>query len=270
MRIQSTKPQPTSKPSFEEPKEVKITRTFDVPVTESEMLGRMPADDYEHNWGGWGTTWTRTRSFDCYDGKCNAGPVGVYRDVPRYNADGTPKMQTVTETLTEKSYNQRNRSLVMAGVGAGLAAVGTMIGGAIVGGSAFHPLAMGISAAAGAAGGFAFGYKSAAGDEVKEVWVEKDISHPKMTGYTETIRPDTYQELIGCHRDENGKEQCDYETKVRGYHHDYSPDISWRKVGSYERPTLQHTNTFGPIGAGLLTGGVGALAGVGIRALLGA
>ena len=100
--------------------------------------------------------------------------------------------------------------------------------------------------------------------------MEKDISHPKMTGYTETIRPDTYQELVRCYDDENGNQKCDYETKVRGYWHEYSPDISWRKVGSYTRPTLQHTNTFGPVGAGFLTAGVAGVAGIGIRALLGA
>lgn len=269
MNIQSTK-LPVPKPGFEKQKEVSITRTFDVPVTDNTMLGRMPSDEYESNWGGWGSTWTRTRTFDCYNGQCNAGPQTVYRDVPRYNADGSPMMKSVTETLTEKSYSQKNRSLIMAGVGAGLGMVGTMIGGAIAGGSALQPLALGLSAAVGAAGGFAFGYKSAAGDEVKEVWESKDISHPTMTGYTETIRPDTYQEVRDCRRDKDGNEHCEYDTKVRGYWHEYSPDISWRKVGSYTRPTLQHTNTFGPVGAGLLTGAVAGAAGVGIRLLVGA
>jgi len=277
MNVQSTKRPPVSQTSktpskveFEPPEKVTITRTFDVPVTTSERLGSIPSDDYEHAWGGWGTTFPRTRQHDCYGGSCNAGPVAVYRDVPVYNDDGAPKMTTITETLSEESYNQKNRSLVMAGVGAAVGVAGSMLGGAFVGGSALHPLAAGTSAVAGAVGGFALGYNTAAGDKVEEVWETRNISHPNMTGYTETIRPDTYQELIGCHEDENGNRDCDYRTRVRGYWHDYSPDISWRTVGTYERPTLQHTNKIGGLGAGLITGGAAGVAGVAIRALLGA
>lgn len=261
---------PISVPKFEDPKKTTITRTFDVPVTREEHMGNMPSDKYEHNWFGFGTTWTRTEHHSCYGGKCNVGPVSVYRSVPEYNQDGSPKMQTVTETLTAETYNQKTRALTLAGVGAALGVAGSAIGSAIIGAPAVAPLAMGVSAVLGAAGGFALGHKTAAGDKIKEVWETHAISHPKMTGFTETIRPDTYIEETNCRTDDNGNRQCDQTTKVRGYWHDYSPDISWRQVGTYDRPTLQHTNAIGPIGAGAITVGGAAVIGIGVRALLSA
>lgn len=253
---------------------VSITRTFDAPVLNEEHLGSIPSDTYEHNWFGFGTTWTQTESHSCYGGKCSAGPVGVYRDVPEYSADGSPRMQTVTETLTEETYNPKTRSLVMAGIGAAMAMVGSAMGSHFLGGSPWAPVALGVSAAVGAAGGGALGYKTAAGDSINEVWENRPISHPIMTGYTETIRPDTYTEETNCRQEEdsngNSVRVCDTETKVRGYSHDFSPDISWRQVGSYDRPTLQHSNAVGPVGAGAITVAGAGLLGVGVRALLSA
>lgn len=268
-----TKPESTPKlsvPKFEKPKQTTITRTFDVPVTRDEHLGNMPSDEYKNNWWGGGYTYTRTESHGCYGGKCTAGPVGVYRAVPEYNADGSPKLQSVTETITEETYNQKTRALTLAGVGAALGVAGSAIGSAIVGAPALHPVGMAISAVLGAAGGFAVGHKTAAGDTVKEVWETHAISHPTMTGYTETIRPDTYTEETNCRIDDEGNQECDTETKVRGYWHDYSPDISWRQVGTYDRPTLQHTNAVGPIGAGAMTVAGAGLIGIGVRTLLSA
>lgn len=253
---------------------VSITRTFDVPVLNSEHLGNMPSDKYEPNWFGFGTTWTRTESHGCYGGKCTAGPESVYRKVPQYDANGSPLMQTVTETLTEESYNAKTRSLVMAGIGAAMGIAGSALGGAMMGTSPWAPVALGVSAALGAAGGYALGHKTAAGDKVKEVWETRSIDHPTMTGYTETIRPETYEEEVNCRQetrdDGTTKRVCDTETKVRGYWHTYEPDISWRQVGSYERPTLQHTNAVGPVGAGAITVAGAGLLGVGVKALLSA
>ena len=257
-------------PSFEPSEKTSITRTFDVPVTNSEHLGNIPSDEYEHNWFGYGTTWTRTENHGCYGGKCTAGPVGVYRDVPVYNADGTPKLQSVTETLSEDSYDQKNRALVMSGIGAAIGVAGSALGSAFIGASAWSPVAMGVSALLGAAGGFAVGHKTAAGDTVKEVWETRSISHPSMNGYTETIRPDTYTQEKNCRTDNNGHRQCDTEQKVRGYWHEFEPNISSRQVGTYQRPTLQHTNKVGPFGAGAITVAGAGIIGVGVRALLSA
>ncbi len=263
---------PTSslKPGFEDPKKTEITRTFEAPVTHTEHLGNMPSDTYEHNWFGYGNPYTRTESHSCYGGKCTAGPVNVYRDVPDYNNDGTPKMKTLTETLTAETYNQKTRAFSLAGIGAAIGVAGSAIGSAILGAPALAPLAMGISAVLGAAGGFALGHKTAAGDSIKEVWETHSISHPTMNGYTETVRPDTYYEQRNCRTDNNGQTKCDQELKVRGAWHEFSPDISWRQVGTYDRPTLQHTNSIGPIGSGAITVGGAALLGIGVRTLLGA
>jgi hypothetical protein len=276
MNILTSQKQPTlpltapGKVGFQPTEKTTITRTFDVPVTQSEHLGNMPSDTYEHNWYGHGTTWTRTESHGCYGGKCTAGPVSVHRDVPEYNADGTPKMRSVTETLSEESYNQKNRALTMTGIGAAVGAAGSALGGALFAGTPWSPLAMGVAAVVGAAGGFAVGHMTAAGDTVKEVWKTHSISHPTMTGYTETIRPDTYTEETNCRTDDKGKRTCDTDTKVRGYWHEYSPDIAWRQVGTYTRPALEHTAKVGPLGAGAITVAGAGLLGIGVKALLSA
>lgn len=271
MQINKANSQPQTKRQGDS---VTITRTFDVPVLNSEHMGNMPSDTYEHNWFGFGTTWTRTESHHCYGGKCTAGPVGVYRDVPEYNADGSPRMRSTTETLTEEVYDPKSRSLVMAGIGAAMGIAGSALGGALMGSSPWAPVALGVSAALGAAGGYALGHKTATGDSVKEVWETRSINHPTMTGYTETIRPDTYEEETNCRQEEdangNTKRVCDTETKVRGYWHSFEPDIFWRQVGSYDRPTLQHTNAIGPVGAGAMTAAGAGLLGVGVKALLSA
>lgn len=267
MNIKSSNVASLKKPGFDPPKKTTITRTFDVPVLNSERMGSVPSDKYEHNWWGWGNSWTRTEHHSCY-GDCDNGSVGVYRDVPEYTPSGQPRMQTITETLSEESYSQKNRSLAMAGIGVAAGVAGSAIVGAAMGLGGFQPLAAGVSAVVGGAAGFLLGYQTAKGDQVEEVWETRSIDHPKMTGYTETIRPDTYYEETNCRYDDEGNRQCDQELKVRGYWHDYSPDISWRQVGTYERPTLQHTNSIGPIGAGAMTVAGAGLVGAGIQALI--
>lgn len=254
--------------AFDPPSQLSITRTFDVPVLESQRLGSMPSDDYEWNWSpSWPIhgTWTTSDTVNCYGDSCELGNVPVYRDVPVYE-NGKPKLQTITETLTEKSYNEKNRTIAFGGVGAAAGLGGAALAGALTG-SALHPIAMVIGGVIGAAAGAAIGYKSADGDQVKEQWVTESIDHPTMTGYTHTIDPDTYYEETNCHTNAQGQRECDQELRVRGYHHRYSENISWRQVGTYDRPTLVHTNPVGPVGGGALAVLAGGVAGAGVRLL---
>lgn len=246
---------------------VTITRTFDVPVTRSEQLGTIPQDTYRHNYSGLNNSIIPNRYHHS-----SGGGRSIYRDVPIYSG-GSPQMRTVRETLTEKPYDPKVRSLMMTGVGALAGVAGTAITSHLLGGTPWEPVAMTLSAVAGATSGFGLGYLTAAGDEVSEAWKTHDILHPRMTGYTESVRADTYTEKTNCRYEKNQQGQqervCDEKIIVKGHWHTYSPDISSRKVGQYDRPVLEHSNWFGPLGTGALTiAGAGAI-GYGIKTLMG-
>jgi len=256
---------------FEPGQEVSITRTFDVPVYNNERLGSIPDDNYEYEWNPawprWRFGWSETIS--SHGGSTEFGSQGVYRDVPVYTASGQPQMKTVTETLTEKSYNQKSSTLWSAGLGAAAGLGGTALVGALQSAQALHPLAAVAGVVLGGVAGAAIGYKAAAGDKIEEKWEARSIDHPRMVGYEHNINPDTYTVETNCKTDSQGKRECDTQTHVRGYWHRYEPDLRWRQVGSYERPTLQHTNAISPLGATALGAVAGGALGVGIRLLTG-
>lgn len=272
MKIQTAPQGPAlnKKPLFQKGEAVSITRTFEAPIYDSKVLGHIPPDRYEHNWFGsphaWGFGWSETVNTH------GGGSLAVHRDVPRLDSNGQPKMQTVTETLTEAPYSQKGATLWSAGTGAVVGAGSSALTG-MAQGAAFHPVAAVVSALVGGAIGAALGYKTASGDEVKEEWQTRSIDKPTMTGYTHHVRPDTYTEEVNCRyeKDSNGNQvrRCDQETRIRGFWHSYEPNIRWQQVGSYRRPELVHTNSVSPLGASLISGAVGAAVGIGIR-LLGA
>lgn len=229
-----------------------ITRTYDRPVTREQKLGSVPSDYYEprqalpqHGLGS-------IQHFP----ENEAGPRDIKRPVPEYNADGTPRMETVTETLSDESYDSRKRA-------AGCGALGAAAAGAVAGTLAAGPIGTVVGALAGAAAGGVIGFRSADGDQVSERWVEKDITHPSMHGYNEYTLP--VPEFERVEDPETGETQT--EVDLRGYYHHYGPCIEETKVGSYQQPEIEHSKS-GALKAGVLTVGAGLAVGL-LAALFG-
>ncbi len=190
---------------FDKQQQVAIQREWDKPVTQNERVGGIPQDYYEHAFAppmpGYGYWPTREYSQSANGGSTDMGPVGVNREVPVYEADGKPKMEHVSQTLTEKTHNQKTTTLVGGGVGAVLGAglaVGVLAAMGGLGGAAGVVGGL-MGGVAGAAAGAAAGYKAVAGDKIEEVWMKEQILHPHMTGYTERITPDVWHEQRPVH-----------------------------------------------------------------------
>ena len=116
----------------------------------------------------------------------------------------------------------------------------------------------------GVAGTYA-GFKSQATTSIEEVWNDRNVTHPRMTGYTHRAVPDYSTHCTGSGDDE----VCT--TEIDGYWHRYSPDISNRIVGNFTEPSFRNTNFLEPLSGALLgaIGGsaIGMAAGIGIAAL---
>lgn len=231
--------------------QLSITRTYQKPVREKKHLGSVPSDHYEgrqfipqHGLG----------SVKHFEGN-EAGPRKIERHVPVYNADGSPKMETVTETLCEKTYEPKGRA-----TGCGL--LGGATAGAVAGTMAAGPIGTVLGALVGAVAGGAIGFHSAKDDQLSEQWVERKIDHPTMNGYNEYTVP--VPEFHRYH-DENGEKKTD--VSLRGYYHHYGPALEHKTVGTYEEPEIAHSRP-SPVKAGLLTVGAGLAVGL-LAALIG-
>lgn len=249
---------------FDPRQEVSITRTWDQPVLESRKLGGIPDDYYEFAWSypvpGWGWWPTTERRYGCHSDACEMGPVPILRDVPVYDEKGAPVKESVTRTLTEKTYDQKMTFFTGGGAGLGLgAAAGAGLAAALGGGGVVAAAVIG--GALGAVAGGTIGYKAVDDDRIEEVWMQESILHPTMTGYVERVTPDVWHETR-CRDVDNGngttRQECETWARLRGYDHDFYPDINWRAVGDYTYPTLQHTARFSPVGSGFLAAGAGA------------
>lgn len=149
-------------------------------------------------------------------------------------------------------------------------------------------LIAGAGAALGAAGGAVVGglagFKEQQADQVVKTLRSKDITDPKLTGYTRTVTEDGHYEEY-----QSGYEPGHYETVttgtdkkgnptteqrfveghpvysdrwvVDGYWQRYYPDINDKKVGTYTVPEYQHSSGW--------TALTGALAGLAAGAALG-
>lgn len=117
-------------------------------------------------------------------------------------------------------------------------------------------------AVAGAAIGTITGFKAQSSNSIKEVWVDKNIVHPEMRGYTHHTTPDFSTECV----DYNSKEsRCERtETNLDGWWHSYSPNIQERVVGQYNEPTFRNTNGWEPLKGGALGAIGGGLVGLGV------
>ncbi|MEW6283302.1 MAG: hypothetical protein AB1758_32135, partial [Candidatus Eremiobacterota bacterium] len=240
---------------FEPTQKTTITRTYDRPVSHEERLGGVPDDYYEPRgfFPQHGVGWVE--HFD----ENEAGPRDVKRPVPEYNPDGSPKMETVTVTLEEETYDQKKRT-----VGFGL--LGALVAGAAAS-LVLGPGGILVAALVGGAAGGSVGYQTARGDTVEEVWNEKDIVHPRMEGYTKvTVPVPEFREKVVVHDD--GSVERKTKVRIQGYVHHHSPTIEEEKKGSYTEPDLEHTNEVSAgkgaaivIGAGLAIGLLAALLG---------
>ncbi|MFN8609462.1 MAG: hypothetical protein U0931_18130 [Vulcanimicrobiota bacterium] len=231
--------------------QLSITRTFKRPVRERKHLGSVPNDYYEprhllpqHGLGS-------VHHFEANE----AGPRKIERSIPVYNADGSPKLEEVTQNLSARAYSSGRR-----GTGCGL--LGGATAGALAGTLAAGPVGTVVGALVGAAAGTAIGVHTARGDRLEERWVSRDINHPEMHGYDEYTLP-----VPEFHRYEDGQGQEHTEVGLKGYYHHYGPTIHNRKVGSYEQPEIAHSRP-GAVKAGLLTVGAGLAVGL-LAALVG-
>lgn len=117
---------------------------------------------------------------------------------------------------------------------------------------------------AGATIGTIKGFQSQAENSVKESLVDKDIVHPEMTGYSHRTRVDRDRYCV-----ERDSGRCvDYDSKVEGWWHSYSPNVKDRVVGQYSEPQFQNQNFLEPLTGALLGGLAGGV--VGVAAGLGA
>jgi len=227
--------------------QLSITRTYEKPVREKKHLGSVPSDYYE---GAHFIPQHGLGSVKHFEGN-EAGPREIVRHVPVYNADGTPKMETVTETLTEKSYDSKARGAVQGVLGAATA-------GAVAGTLAAGPVGTVIGTLLGAAAGGAIGFHSAKNDQLQERSVTQDIVHPSMNGYNEYTLP-----VPEFHKNEDDQTEVD----LKGYYHHFGPALENKKVGSYEQPEIAHSRP-SALKAGLLTVGAGLAVGI-LAALFG-
>lgn len=121
-------------------------------------------------------------------------------------------------------------------------------------------------AVAGAAVGTVAGFNAQSENSIEEVWVERNVTHPKMNGYSHYAVPDYDTD---CTTDSNGDQHCT--TELEGWWHHYSPNISERVVGNYTEPTFQNTKFLEPLMGGVLGalsgGAIGLAAGIGAAAL---
>lgn len=127
-------------------------------------------------------------------------------------------------------------------------------------------LGAGVGAVAGAVAGTVAGFNSQADNSIREVWVDRQVTHPEMRGYSHSVVPDY---STTCVEDSQGNENC--VTELDGWWHRYDPNIRNRVVGGYQEPTFQNTKFFEPLLGGLLGavggGAVGLAAGIGLAAL---
>ena len=175
--------------------------------------------------------------------------------MPVYNADGSPKMEEVTETITAKTYNSKGR-----GTGCGL--LGGATAGALAGTLAAGPVGTVVGALVGAAAGTAIGVHSAKGDKLEERWVSKDINHPSMDGYNEYTLP-----VPEFHRreDKNGEKHTD--VSLKGYYITTAPRLKTKKSAAMINPKSPILDR-AAVKAGLLTVGAGLAIGI-LAALIG-
>lgn len=218
---------------------ISVQRTWDRPKTHLEKLGSTPTDRFEH-------TGVPTHGIGNIE-RCsdpNVGNMPVYGHVPEYNADGSPKMETVTKTLSAQPFNPVARAATtgLAGGAFTLLALGTgPVGWAVAGGVAVA--------------GAILGATTAKGDSVSEKVVQRDIEHPKMTGHTHYTVP--VPEFDKVHDEKTGKDKT--EVHLAGYVHHFQPTIEKTKVGSYEQPVLEHKRALSG-GATALLAAAGGLA----------
>ncbi len=115
-----------------------------------------------------------------------------------------------------------------------------------------------VGVVAGATIGTIKGFEAQANNSVKEVRVERDIVEPELTGYSHHTTADRERYCV-----ERKEGSCvDYDTKTRGWWHNYSPNVRERVVGTYEEPQFKNSNPLTPISGALLGGLAGGLVGV--------
>jgi hypothetical protein len=97
-------------------------------------------------------------------------------------------------------------------------------------------------------------------------WQEKQIGDPYLRGYHESRWEDSHTETVKVGTDRDGNPIYEERTRIDGWQHRFSADVSEKSVGTYKEPRVEYETG---VSVGLRTA-IGVLAGVGAGALVGA
>lgn len=182
------------------------------PIIERTKLGTKPRNSFDQQKTGDGYV-------ACQGQACTLEGHNVWRDVPLKNADGTPQMIDVDQTV-----DLTPRSPLKYGAVAGLAgaALGGLGGWLAAGPAGVAPaVAAGVGAAAVGGVSGAIAALAVHGDKVKLVWDTHEIIDRRMTGYQEFVGPG----------EKNGE---------RGFFHRFIAEVPEEVIGTYQTPRAVH------------------------------
>jgi hypothetical protein len=116
-------------------------------------------------------------------------------------------------------------------------------------------------AVAGATIGTITGFHAQKANSIKEVMVGRDIVDTTMNGYEHSYTRDT-SEVCTAHDEDGNCTSSD--TRLDGWWHHYTPNLTDRVVGHYSEPAFQNTKVWEPLMGGALGALGGGLVGLGM------
>jgi len=105
---------------IQENKNVVITRTYPVPVTEEKYMGEIPSDWTQYDWTGF--------DFGPHHSPDSSpnGKTSVVKTAPVLNEEGKPVMTDKTETIESKKYTKVSGAAIGAAIGAAAGALASV------------------------------------------------------------------------------------------------------------------------------------------------
>ncbi len=106
---------------LQESKEVVITRTYPVPVTENKNLGQIPNDFYQNDWSGW----DHGPDSHAHD-YAPRGWRTITETGPKFDAERQPVMVDKTETISSQRYGRVPGTILGVAIGAVAGVLGSV------------------------------------------------------------------------------------------------------------------------------------------------